>query len=331
MVTPPTMLGALQALYGANGRVENVELLASGFEADVFAFSVDTTSGQSDAVARVYRGSGVSVTEKATREFAVMRRLHSLGYSVPRVSALGSLDELHRRPFIVMDRIDGRSLGQSYWSTDKESTQAARATLYGLMARLHRVDATRVIPTTASPGLVLERDLAGMDQTLAHLGHAGPPSLRMAMRWLHDNTQRVGCDRVGLVHGDFHYNNVLVTDDEAVFVIDWSNVRLADPRHDIAWLTIVTSGDRDVRAYEQHTGAAVTDLEFFEVIAALRLLLDTISTLTFGADRRGLGSGLETRLRNGSPHTMVVAARLQDITHTPMPDLNHPLAELLHP
>lgn len=335
LVTPTTMQEALQALHGASGRVGNVRFLASGFEADVFTFSVETISGPNDAVARVYRGSGVSVTEKATREFTVMRRLHNLGYPVPRVSALSAVSARDgvgdRRPFIVMDRIHGRSLGQSYWSADAESTQAARAKLYGLMARLHRVDATRVIPTTDSPGRALERDLSGLDQTVAHLGHAAPPSLRTAMRWLHDNAQHVGSDRVGLVHGDFHYNNVLVNDDEALFVIDWSNVRLADPRHDIAWLTIVTSGDRDVRAYEQHTGAAMRDLEFFEVIAALRLLLDTISTLTFGATRRGLGSGLETRLRNGSQHTMTVAATLQDITHTPMPDLNDTLAELLHP
>lgn len=330
-MTPPTLEGTLQVLYGTNSRVGNVGLLASGFEADVFAFSIETTSGHSEAVARVYRGSGVSVTEKATREFAVMRRLHTVGYPVPSVSSLSALDDLHRRPFIVMDRIRGRSLGQRYWSAGEESTQAARATLYGLMARLHRIDANRVLPTADSPRLVLERDLADLDQTLDHLGRAGPPSLRTAMRWLHDNSHRIGCDRVGLVHGDFHYNNVLVNDDEALFVIDWSNVRVADPRNDIAWLAIVTSGDRDVRAYEHDTGAAVTELEFFEAIAALRLLLDTISTLTFGATRRGLGSGLETRIRNGSHHTMAVAASLQDITHTLMPDLDDTLAALLQP
>lgn len=331
LVTPPALEGALQALYGANSRVGNVGLLASGFEADVFAFSVETTSGSSDAVARVYRGSGATVTEKATREFTVMRRLHTLGYPVPRVSALSAIHDVRRRPFIVMDRIRGRSLGQRYWSADQESKQAARATLHGLMTRLHRIDANRVIPTADSPRLVLERDLSDLDQTLDQLGRAGPPSLRTAMRWLRDNSHRVGCDRVGLVHGDFHYNNVLVNDDEALFVIDWSNVRVADPRHDIAWLAIVTSGDRDVRAYEHDTGAAVTELEFFEVIAALRLLLDTISTLRFGATRRGLGSGLETRIRNGSHHTKTVAARLQDITHTLMPDLDDTLAALLQP
>lgn len=333
-VTPPTMQAALQVLYGANGRVGDVGLLASGFEADVFAFSVDTTSGQSDVVARVYRGSGSRVNEKAAREFAVMRRLHILGYPVPRVSALSAVsarDDVQRRPFIAMDRFRGRSLGPSYWSTDKESTQAARATLYGLMARLHRIDATRVISTRDPPRLVLEHDLVGMDQTLENLGHAAPPSLSAAMQWLRDHAPSVRADRVGLVHGDFHYNNVLVNDDEAMFVIDWSNVRIADPRHDIAWLTIITSGDRDIRAYEHDTGEAVTDLEFFEAIAALRLLLDTISTLTFGAARRGLGSELETRLRDSSHHTMTVAATLQDITHTPMPDLDDTLAALLQP
>lgn len=322
---------ALQALYGASGQVSNVRLLASGFEADVFAFSVATRSEWNDSVARVYRGVGMDVFEKAHRELTVMRRLRALGYPVPSVSTRGDIAALDGRPFIVMDRIRGRPLGQRYWSAPADSRREARQTLYHLMARLHRIDPNRVIPTTTSPRLVLQRELSDLDQTLDHLGHAGPASLRTTLQWLRDNTHRIGCKRLGLVHGDFHYNNVLVTDDEALFVIDWSNVRVADPRHDLAWLTIVTSGDRDVQAYEQHTGTDVTDLEFFEAIAAVRLLLDIISTLTFGATPRGLGSGLEARIRNSSHHTMTVAARLQDITHTPMPDLDDALAELLHP
>jgi aminoglycoside phosphotransferase (APT) family kinase protein len=132
-----------------------------------------------------------------------------------------------------------------------------------------------------------------------------------------------------LVHGDFHYNNVLSGHDGRPVVIDWSNARLADPRQDLAWLAVVTAGDRDISIYEHVTGHRVISLDFFEAIASVRVLADVMATLTSAAVSGQLQEAA-SRMRKGSEHTQYVATRLQDIVPTPMPGLMATLDELLH-
>lgn len=327
-MTASEVIAALQSLYGANqsGRVGNVTLLASGFEADIFAFSLETGSVSNDLVVRLFDGAGAA--EKANKEFAVMTRLREIGYPVPQVKVLCKDSALQGRPFIVMERIRGVPLGQRYWSDHEEWKREARATLSDVMARLHRLDGGQVLPNERSPTLFLEHEFARLEEMSEQLGESGPGSLHAVIRWMRDKARRVTCERLALVHGDFHYNNVLVRDDGALFVIDWSNVRLADPRLDLAWLRLVTTGDRDVLDYERHSGKAVTDLEFFEAIACLKLLLNVMLTLTFGAARQGLRPAIEARMRNGSEHTKYVGARLQEIAGFRMQDLDGALTRL---
>src|SRR5205823_3676796 len=73
---------------GRGRRISQVLLLGSGFETDVFAFTVDAEGGNGaeELILRPYSGQGAA--EKAALEFEAMTRLREAGYPVPWVLAL---------------------------------------------------------------------------------------------------------------------------------------------------------------------------------------------------------------------------------------------------
>lgn len=314
----------LRRMYAAIGDIGDVGLLASGYEADVYAFTVRTNTGDEDLVARVFRQRD---PERVGKEFATMDHLWTQGYQVPRPAMIRASSDDHSRNFLVMERICGRPLGEHYWGTDEPARQSARGILFSLMAQLHQLDASSLFHTPASPERYLERELAGLQTRLESLEGPAAASLSIAVRWLRQHQHDVDCDRLVLVHGDFHYNNVLISDDRRQVVIDWSNARLADPRQDLAWLAVVTTGDRDVSIYEQVTGHRVIDLDFFEAIASVRLLADVVAFTLPAAS--GQPPEVASRMRAGSDHTQHIATRLQEIVSVPMPELAAALDELL--
>jgi aminoglycoside/choline kinase family phosphotransferase len=91
-----------------------------------------------------------------------------------------------------------------------------------------------------------------------------------------------------LVHGDFRWRNLLVSDDgtEVVGLINFSHARLLPPEADLArllWLDDLASYDSDVRAFYDGYGAARTmDLQrrerFYRRLAAFEALLDESGT-----------------------------------------------------
>src|ERR1051325_2171035 len=104
---------SLEAFYrsdrvGLDGpRVLDLTLLDSGYETDVFAFSLEAEHGGKesvqDLILRVYAGDDTS--EKAAREFAAMSRLHQAGYPVPHVVAFERSQAPLGRPFVIIERI----------------------------------------------------------------------------------------------------------------------------------------------------------------------------------------------------------------------------------
>src|SRR5260370_3390100 len=113
----------LQEFYGSGGTrqgsagASGVTLLGSGYETDVFAYSVglDGDGAGEELVLRVYAGEGAA--EKAAREFAAMGRLREAGYSVPRVLILQRDSSPVGRPFLIMERIKRSPLE---WSPPQE-------------------------------------------------------------------------------------------------------------------------------------------------------------------------------------------------------------------
>jgi len=53
---------------------------------------------------------------------------------------------------------------------------------------------------------------------------------------LFDLKPLISISRPCLIHGDFNFGNILVSDNK-ITVIDWTNARINDPEYDIAWVS----------------------------------------------------------------------------------------------
>jgi aminoglycoside phosphotransferase (APT) family kinase protein len=318
--------------------VSPVLLLGSGFEADVFAFSLAGEGARAgeDLVLRVLAGEGAAA--KAAREYAAMGGLREAGYPVPRVIHLECDRSSFERPFVIMERIHGVPLD---WSASAEWRPELQALHCRLMAELHALEGRDVLPdavlaASPEPSGFVDHELAMLSTLLGRLEGREPPSLRGALAWLGERRSRVRCERLGVIHGDFHRNNVLVRADGAPFVIDWSNVRLADYRTDLGWVRVLTrvdaqpdGGEAELRLYERLAGREVAMIDYFEVIACTRLLSSTLISLRFGAARQGMRPGAEALMRRDDGFMRDVAGMLQKRTEIEMPDLEDALAALL--
>jgi aminoglycoside phosphotransferase (APT) family kinase protein len=93
------------------------------------------------------------------------------------------------------------------------------------------------------------------------------------------------------MHGDFHYQNILLRDDGSAAVIDWTTLRVSDPRMDLAWTlvlqeTFISKKLRDhvLREYERLAGITIQQLGWFETLACLWRLRDALVVLRGGAN-----------------------------------------------
>jgi aminoglycoside phosphotransferase (APT) family kinase protein len=339
-ITAREVRRALQEFYGSGEfgdetlQVSDVTLLGTGYEADVFAFSLaadgeDAAKAQ-DLVLRVYAGEGAA--EKSAREFAAMGRLREAGYPVPQVMALGPDRSPLGRPWVIMERIHGVTME---WEDRRPELQAL---FCGLMAGLHALKGSDILPNSPlahgrDPYGAIDRELSTLAASLSRLEGSEPPSLRDALAWLYSRRSTVPCERFVVLHGDFHRNNILLRADGAAFVIDWSNVRLGDCRSELAWTRLLTraaarpdGGAAELRRYEQCAAHTVSMIEYFEVAACIRLLTSTLISLQFGAARQGLRPGAEARMRQGDEFMSSVATLLQTLVGRKMPDLEDALS-----
>ncbi len=343
-MTPEAVQQRLQDFYAADGssrEIGDLALLGSGFETDVFVFTLRSAESEpQELILRVFAGEGCA--EKAEREFNVMRRLGEIGYPVPRVLELHPGPGVFERPFIVMERIYGVSLNTVYWEVPEERRQTVQETLYRLIAQLHALDGPIILPesplaASRDPYGPIDRELAALRDLQAQLDGRDPPSLRKALDWLDAGRSRVGCDQPVLVHGDFHRNNVLARPDGAHFVIDWSNVKLGDRRSELGWTRVLTGlmGDQpegasaDLRLYEQYAGVRVERIEYFEAATCVKMLLSDLNMLYTGAGRQGLRPGVEEDIRANPGATMKAAVLLEERTGIRMADVEDTLAGLI--
>jgi aminoglycoside phosphotransferase (APT) family kinase protein len=348
-ITTAEVQRGLQEFYGSgetghrSPRVSDVIPLGSGFETDVFAFSL-AAEGEGpreaqDLVLRVYAGEGAS--EKSAREFAAMGRLRAAGYPVPQVLLLQRDPSLFGRPFVIMERVHGIPLWSAYEAASEDRRQELQALHCRLMIDLHALEGSDILPDSPlaashDPYGFIDHELSWLSAMLSRLEGKEPPSLRDALTWLRSRRSKVPCERLAVVHGDFHPGNVLLRADGAPFVIDWSNVRLADYRSDLAWTRLITraaaqpdQGQTELRLYERLAGKKVSMIEYFEVIACTRLLLSVLISLQFGAARQGMRPGAEALMRQGSDHMKYVATLLQERTNIKMLDVVDALTALL--
>jgi aminoglycoside phosphotransferase (APT) family kinase protein len=299
------MLDALQA-YIANAlpdrpqpTVSNLASISVGWESDVYAF--DLESGPPEArlsealILRIYPGAVAYA--KSKREFDGMQQIFAAGYPVPRVLALERDASPFGKPFVIMERVEGKMMWEPLFRSPEPQQSERLALFCDLLVRLHRLDWR---PFVADPAAIEQAGpYAFADEWLAQarksLSQFHMPDTDALLAWLETRRDRVPCARPAPVHLDFHPANLLLRADGSATVIDWTQIQVSDPRFDLAWTLMLVGAaegwpwrDRILAEYERLAGAPTQELDWFEVAACGKRLFSVIVSFAAGPETLGM-------------------------------------------
>ncbi|MFC1717507.1 phosphotransferase family protein [Candidatus Poribacteria bacterium] len=315
-----------------DARIAHLAQISDGWENEVYSFRIEQGEAEKqsreDLILRIYPGDGAS--EKAEKEFSGMKKLYELGFPVPEVLILELDDSYFGKPFVIMEKIDGRSMGKVMEESSEERRQELGNLFCQMFVDLHALDWRPFAPDpsvyeTGDPYTPIDEFLLIGQE---YIDRFGMNEFAPIMDWLRERRLNVPCERPSVIHLDYHPHNILLREDGKAFVIDWTNIGVADFRMDIAWTIVLTSnyGDPEVRQiildeYERLAGHRVEQIEYFEVMASLRRLFSIIVSINQGAEKMGMRPEAVTSMKQNVGHIRNVYTFMLDRTGIAIPEI----------
>ena len=241
-------------------------------------------------------GSKVKSAHDMGREFRVLSKLHAVYAPAPEVVAFCEDEAVLGAPFYLMQAVEGvilRSrLPQGMELTAKTAEELSRSFVENLV-RLHEVDyAAAGLGDLGRPQGYLERQVQGWTERYEGSKTHEYDQVERIAAWMKAHVPET--KRVSLIHNDYKYDNLVL--DAAnlasvVGVLDWEMCTVGDSLADLgtalaywveagdagemAWGPTAIAGsytrEQVVRAYAKRTGADVSGMPFYVVLARFKL------------------------------------------------------------
>jgi len=287
----------------SDARVEDVTPLPghAGFGYS-FTLQRTTTGGPSGKLVLRVAPEGVRIAGPAdvVRQAKIMASLAGTDVAVPPIIWYGDEAEFFGRPYFVDGFVEGYKLADV--TLPREEVEALARIAIATLATLHRVDWKARCDAWGEP-LPLSEEMKRLDHlldrpTLDPATVARAPELREKLRATIPETPRIGC-----VHGDFQWSNILFSDGRVVALIDWEIALCGPTLLDLGWLClfndrdswmgreVVTTApltpDEIVAAYAECAGVAVStdEVRWFRAFSGFRFGVITCFNLML--HRRG--------------------------------------------
>jgi aminoglycoside phosphotransferase (APT) family kinase protein len=295
-MSPEEMVARLEPFFAAAAgaeaaRIEGFRTLTGGAVRSAFALDLHLSGpgvpALQELVLLAFRPGGASAFG-APEEFGLLGAVHDLGAPVPRPVYVG--EDALERPFYVMERIPGESIGRRIVTADSlvSAREVLPRQLATALASIHRVDLSdprlNFLARPEAGHSAAEHTRIQLDTIYEMVRVEAHPVFDEAFRWLAENPPREV--ELALVHGDFRIGNVLVGADGLQAVLDWELAHVGDPVEDLGWLcgrswrfgvdhkTCGGVGSREdfLVAYREASGRSVSpeDLLYWEVFGNLR-------------------------------------------------------------
>jgi aminoglycoside phosphotransferase (APT) family kinase protein len=279
--------------------------ISDGWETEVYSFTITLRYQVEQCILRLYPGTNAAA--KCEREYEGLHGVELYRYPVPLLMRHETSVVWLGKPFLIMRKINGKPLGD-VMRTDADRQAELLTRFVQLAVDLHRLKDYRPDLTLFiehNPSIYTPVTLAAWSRTLLdgfQQRWAAP-----VLDWLEVH-EVDAAPQISPLHRDFHPHNVLITPDDKLYVIDWSGFAIGDYRRDLAWtlLLISTSGYPELRPiiiseYERLSNHRVENIEYFDVIAALRRLFDLAVSLSSGVESLGM-----------RPETVAIMRQQQD-------------------
>jgi aminoglycoside phosphotransferase (APT) family kinase protein len=225
---------------GVPTTITTMKPIAGGASRETWAVDAEIGSAHEALVLRMDLASNMNPDALSRpQEFALLAVAHAAGVLAPRPRWLDASGAALGRPFLLMDRVTGESIGPRV--VRRPELAAARARLpiqmAAQLARIHALDPTALDFLPRPPGN-RSPALHALDYTRRVIDAIDlqNPALEFGLRWLAQCAP--SCKHLTLIHGDFRVGNLLVGPDGLNAVIDWEFAHVGDPHEDLAWLCV---------------------------------------------------------------------------------------------
>lgn len=276
------------------GPITDTELLVGGTQNILLKFQ---RAGRAYVLRRPPVHKRANSDETMRRESRVLGALAGSDVPHPGLIAACPSEDVLGAAFYLMEPIDGVNPSEELperYRTDPAWQTALGMSMVDGIAALSRVDlAARGLSDFGRGEGWLERQVGRWRKQLnsytALANYPGPsvPYVDEVGEWLEKN--RPARCHLGLLHGDVHFANVLISRDapELVAFVDWELATVGDPLLDLGHMIATWPGrpatvarieipglpgpDVLIERYAQQSGRDVTDVEWFLVLACYRL------------------------------------------------------------
>jgi aminoglycoside phosphotransferase (APT) family kinase protein len=218
-----------------NLRVISVEPIPEGHSGFTYFVNVEDGDGPSRYVLRLPPpGARIAGPADVVRQGRIMSALHDAGLPTPAIPVASTEAVIDGRPFILMEAVDGTRIEKA--ATENKALDIA-ASAVGILKRIQALPLDKTgIGDEESVGLQSEM------MRWAMLMQRAPEELTIRAGELGGLLAvQMPVERAAtLVHGDYHYGNMLFRGPEVVAVLDWEIAQLGQPLLDLGCLCIVS-------------------------------------------------------------------------------------------
>jgi aminoglycoside phosphotransferase (APT) family kinase protein len=218
-----------------NLRVISVEPIPEGHSGFTYFVNVEDGDGPSRYVLRLPPpGARIAGPADVVRQGRIMSALHDAGLPTPAIPVASTEAVIDGRPFILMEAVDGTRIEKA--ATENKALDIA-ASAVGILKRIQALPLDKTgIGDEESVGLQSEM------MRWAMLMQRAPEELTIRAGELGGLLAvQMPVERAAtLVHGDYHYGNMLFRGPAVVAVLDWEIAQLGQPLLDLGCLCIVS-------------------------------------------------------------------------------------------
>jgi aminoglycoside phosphotransferase (APT) family kinase protein len=211
--------------------VKSVEPIPSGHSG--FTYFVDLEDGERFVLRLPPPGARIAGPADVGRQGRIMAALHDAGLPVPAIPAVSDAPVIDARPFVLMEAVPGVRIEEA---SRHAAARDIAASAVAVLKRLHALPIARSgiggdEPVTLQAEMMrwawlMQRapeELTGRANELGGMLASATPKPR----------------EPALVHGDYHYGNMLFRDADVVAVLDWEIAEIGQPLLDLGCLTVV--------------------------------------------------------------------------------------------
>jgi aminoglycoside phosphotransferase (APT) family kinase protein len=216
-------------------RVTAVEPIPEGHSGFTYFVTVEDGGVRTRYVLRLPPpGARIAGPADVVRQGRIMSALHAAGLPTPAIPAMSSDPVVDGRPFILMEAVDGVRIERA--AAGQKALDITTSAV-GVLKRLHALPLDQTgIGDEESVGLQSEM------MRWAMLMQRAPEELTVRAGELGGLLAvRLPVERAPtLVHGDYHYGNMLFRGSEVVAVLDWEIGQIGQPLLDVGCLFIAS-------------------------------------------------------------------------------------------